>query len=207
MQKQQILIGILVVIILVLVFSKPAIPAPVGTVPPAEDSMADHHKPKPVDSAVFDKLIGNLAPDFSLSSYEGKNVSLSNFKGRNVILFFNEGLMCYPSCWNQIVALGSDRNFLAKNTVVLNINVDSREDWRQAINKMPELGGNTVLLDTGRAVSSLYGILGLNSSMHRGQFPGHTYVLIDRKGIVRFVMDDPRMGVRNKELLSEIEKI
>lgn len=171
------------------------------------DSMADHHKPKPVESATFDSLLNKSAPDFTLPSYDGKNFSLKDFRGKNVVLFFNEGLMCYPACWNQIVAFGQDKDFSAKNTVILNITVDSKDDWKKAIDKMPELAGNTVLLDPDRSISNLYGVLTLNSSMHRGQFPGHTYVLVDKEGIVRFVKDDAQMAVRNKELLTEVAKL
>ena len=167
----------------------------------------DHHKPVAAESAVFDGLLGKPAPDFTLSSYDGKKVSLKDFKGQNVILFFNEGLMCYPACWNQIVAFGKDNAFKDKNTVVLNITVDNKNDWKKAIDKMPELAGNTVLLDPNREVSTLYGVLALNSSMHRGQFPGHTYILIDKDGVVRFEKDDAQMAVRNQELLSEVAKL
>src|SRR3989344_4557495 len=44
--------------------------------------------------------IGNPAPDFSLADMQGKTVTLSAMKGKTVVLFFNEGSMCYPSCWN-----------------------------------------------------------------------------------------------------------
>jgi len=171
------------------------------------DSMADHHKPKPVESAVLDGFINKPAPNFTLQSYDEKNVSLNDFRGKNVILFFNEGLMCYPACWNQIVAFGKDKDFSAKNTVILNITVDPKDDWKKAIDKMPELAGSIVLLDSNREVSTLYGVLTLNSSMHRGQFPGHTYIIIDKEGIIRFTQDDAQMAVRNKELLAEIDKL
>ena len=47
----------------------------------------------------------------------------------------------------------------------------------------------------------------LTSSMHRGQFPGHSYVIIDKEGNVRLARDDEQMAVRNKELLVEIDKL
>jgi len=72
---------------------------------------------------------------------------------------------------------------------------------------MPELATGIVLLDTQRSVSSTYGVLTVESSMHRGQFPGHSYVIIDKEGVVRFIWDDPQMAVRNKEILAEIGKI
>ncbi len=175
--------------------------------PAAGDSMADHHKPKPADSAIFDSLINTPAPDFTAPSYDGKTISLKDFRGKNVVLFFNEGLMCYPACWNQIIAFGQDKDFAAKNTAVFNITVNTKEEWKQAIDKMPELAGNTVLLDPDRSVSNLFGVLTLNSSMHRGQFPGHTYILIDKDGIVRSTLDDAQMAVRNKEMLAEVAKL
>ncbi|OGM07458.1 hypothetical protein A3E15_00985 [Candidatus Woesebacteria bacterium RIFCSPHIGHO2_12_FULL_42_9] len=72
---------------------------------------------------------------------------------------------------------------------------------------MPELGSSTVLLDVDKKVTSAYGVLTLNSSMHRGQFPGHTYIIVDKEGVVRFLLDDADMRIRNKELLEELDKI
>ena len=171
------------------------------------DSMAGHHGGgTPADATIFNDLVGKTAPDFTLESYDGKKITLSELKGQNVILFFNEGLMCYPACWNQISAFGKDTTLQSK-AVVLNITVDSKNNWKQAIDKMPELAGATVLFDSNREVSKKYGVLTLPSSMHKGQFPGHSYVVIDREGIVKFIRDDVSMAVRNDELAAEVDKL
>ncbi len=171
------------------------------------DSMSDHHGGGTVaDATVFNSLVGKAAPDFTLEDYNGKKITLSEYRGKNVLLFFNEGLMCYPACWNQIAAFGNDTE-MAKKTVVLNITADLKNNWKQAVDKMPELAQATVLFDSNRQVSQSYGVLTLPSSMHKGQFPGHSYVLIDKDGVVKFVRDDVQMAVRNKELAAELDKI
>ena len=171
------------------------------------DSMASHHGGgTPADATIFNGLVGKSAPDFTLESYDGKKVILSELKGKNVILFFNEGLMCYPACWNQIAAFGKDTE-LAKKAVILNITADPKNNWKQAIDKMPELTQAMVLFDSNKQVSQTYGVLTLPSSMHKGQFPGHSYVIINKEGIIKFVRDDVQMAVRNQELSGEIDKL
>jgi len=173
----------------------------------SQDDMASHHGgATPADETAFNSLLGKPAPDFTLESYDGKKIILSSLKGKNVILFFNEGLMCYPACWNQIVSFGKDVA-LKNKAVILNITADPKNEWEQAINKMPELAQSTVIFDTNRKVSESYGVLNLPSSMHKGQFPGHSYVIIDKEGIVKFVKDDVQMAVRNQELNSEVDKL
>lgn len=152
-------------------------------------------------------LVGKPAPDFTLDSYNGDKMTLSSLKGKNVILFFSEGLMCYPACWDQIAAFGKDNQFNNKNTVVLTIVNDPKNEWKGAIEKMPELAQATVLLDTDKKVSIAYNMLSLPSSMHKGQLPGHTYVVIDKGGVVRYVRDDVQMAVRNQELIAEVDKL
>lgn len=171
------------------------------------DSMVGHHGGStPANATIFNSLVGQPASEFSLESYDGKKITLSELKGKNVLLFFNEGLMCYPACWNQIVAFGKDVKLQSK-AEILNITVDPKNNWQQAINKMPELAQATVLFDTNRQVSQKYGVLTLPSSMHRGQFPGHSYVIIDKEGVVRFTRDDPQMAIRNDELMVELNKL
>lgn len=161
----------------------------------------------PTESAgTLNNLVGKPAPDFTLESYNGEKITLSSLKGKNVILFFNEGLACYPACWNQIAAFGTDKEFGNKNTVVLSIVNDRKDDWKGAVDKMPELAQATVLLDSDKKASESYNTLFLPSSMHKGQLSGHTYIIVDKDGIVRLVKDDPQMGTRNQELLTEISK-
>lgn len=72
---------------------------------------------------------------------------------------------------------------------------------------MPELAQATVVFDAGAAVAGKFGALTAPSSMHVGLFPGHTYVLMNKEGIVRFVFDDPGMGIHNDRLAAEIAKL
>ena len=173
----------------------------------SSSDMSGHHGPDVANEEKFQSLIGKEAPDFILESYDGKQVNLRQLKGKKVVLFFTEGLMCYPSCWNQMAAFAKDSTFDNNDTVTLSITVDRKEDWRQAVEKMPELSRAIVLFDTNRQVSNEYGVLSLASSMHKGQFPGHTYLILDKEGMVRFVRDDPQMGIRNDELKIELEKL
>ena len=198
----------LVIILLVLLLtSTSSNDSSTDTLSQTDSDTSSHHGSAAADEKIFNDLVGKKAPNLELESYDGKKISLEQFKGKNVVLFFSEGLMCYPSCWNQIAAFGKDSAFNNKDTVVLTITVDRKIDWGQAVSKMPELVSATVLFDENKVVSNEYGVLTLSSSMHRGQFPGHTYFIVDKEGIIRFVKDDPEMGVRNDELKSELEKI
>ena len=156
-----------------------------------------------IDNAQFSfkTAIGKKAPDFTLLDMEGKQISLSGLSGKNVILFFNEGLMCYPACLDQVVELAK---LDSADTVVYSVVVDSSEKWVNAQKDLPYLKGAKVLFDAGAKVSRLYDTLLLPSSMHRGMYPGHTYYILDKAGIVRFTLDDPYMGNRNKELAAAL---
>lgn len=172
------------------------------------DMAAMHAPPAPADNTRFKSLIGSSAPEFSLKSFDGKTIDLAGLKGKNVVLFFSEGAMCYPSCWDQINEFTKDaKKFADKNTVVLTVVVDPKTNWAEAVRKDPKLGNAMILLDSDKKVSGSYGVLTIESSMHRGQYPGHTYVIIDKEGVIRYEYDDVQMGIRNFELLSELNKL
>lgn len=175
----------------------------------AADNMASHHSgtPQNKNTADLNSLIGKPAPTFSLSDKNGKVYSSDNLKGKKIVLFFNEGLMCYPACWDQIVALSKDERLKSNDTVVLSVVVDPKEQWQSAINKMPALADATVVFDTNTSVSKSFNVLNTASSMHYGSLPGHTYVVIDKEGAIRYVFDDPNMAIHNDQLAQEIAKL
>lgn len=169
----------------------------------------NEHHPAPTGNQLADisGLVGKPVPTFSLQDRNGNTYSQDSLKGKNTVIFFNEGLMCYPSCWNQMVSLANDSRFQTADTQVLAVVVDSARDWGQAIAKMPELGKSTVLFDADRVASKAFGMLNVKSSMHPGSYPGHTYLLIDKEGIMRFVYDDPRMALNNDLIAAELQKL
>ncbi|MEK7139630.1 MAG: redoxin domain-containing protein [Patescibacteria group bacterium] len=187
----------------------PAPTPPTVAAPVAQDSMAGHHSGNnaQASTAALAALVGQPAPSFTLTDRSGQVYNNETSKGKNVVLFFNEGLMCYPACWNQIAQLAEDDRFTDQTTVVLSVVVDPMKDWQRAVDKMPELAKATVVFDTNKKVSAAFGVLTTPSSMHFGSLPGHSYVVIDQDGIVRHVYDDPRMALHNDQLVAELAKL
>ncbi|MBI4427279.1 MAG: redoxin domain-containing protein [Candidatus Magasanikbacteria bacterium] len=176
----------------------------------AGDDMSGHHgggsQPTPSASALGD-LVGKPMPDFSLTDISGKEYTMKDLQGKKVAMFFNEGLMCYPACWNQIAALAKDERLKTDDEIIFSVVVDPAKDWQRAIDKMPELGLALVGFDKNAALASRLGLLTTPSSMHYGSLPGHTYIVIDKQGIIQHVFDDPNMAIHNDQLVGELAKL
>jgi peroxiredoxin Q/BCP len=121
------------------------------------------------------------APDFTLTSDEGKPVSLSDFKGKRVLIFF------FPKagtsgCTTQ--ACGFRNHFPAirdKGAVVIGISPDKPArlaKWKAA-EKLPY----TLLSDPDHAVAEAYGAWG-ERSMYGRKFIGilRSHFVIDASG-------------------------
>lgn len=125
--------------------------------------------------------IGDMAPDFTLTSAEGEAVSLSDFRGHRVILFFYPKAAT-PGCTRQ--ACGFRDNFPrieASNATVIGVSPDSPE----ALAKWKEKEGftYTLLSDPQHEVAETYGVWGEKTSFGR-TYEGiiRSHVVIDEEG-------------------------
>lgn len=146
--------------------------------------------------------VGSPAPDFTLPSTADADVTLSQLRGRNVLLAFFP-LAFTRTCTREMCAFTDDyAQFQNANTVVLPISVDSVPTLKEF--KSKERLSVDLLSDFKRDVSRRYGTL-----LEEKFFSNRAYVLIDRKGVVRwtFMEDTPSTRRENAELLQQLRAL
>ena len=136
-------------------------------------------------------MVGDRAPDFSLTTIKGEKVTLSQYKGSVVVL----GLfhICDP-CMNQATQMQKLLNEGQAKAVFLGVNTagDTKEDVLTYLNQFKTKITFPYMLDPAQDVNKKY--------MQR-LMP--TVIIIDGEGIIRF-----RGSTTPKDvLLSEIKKI
>jgi peroxiredoxin len=146
--------------------------------------------------------VGAPAPDFTLPSTAGTDVTLSSLRGRKVLLAFFP-LAFTSTCTREMCAFSEDyAQFQDEDTLVLPISVDSVPTLREF--KAKEHLTVDLLSDFKREVSRRYGTL-----LEDKFFANRAYVLVDRNGIVRwaFAEETPRTRRENAELLQQLRAI
>jgi peroxiredoxin len=154
-------------------------------------------------SSAGNRLKSGPAPAFAAQNMVNDQLLTSDvFKKGNTLLFFSEGVMC-QACLEQIQSLEGLSGQLAKRHLALvSITPDSPAQLRQAV---AEYKIRTPLLtDESRRMSTDYDVLGLG--MH-ADMPGHTFILVDRHGVIRWRHDYTKMFVPPNELLKAIPNI
>src|ERR687889_1908696 len=135
--------------------------------------------------------VGAQAPDFTLPSTSGTDVTLSKLRGRNVLLAFFP-LAFTSVCTQEMCSFTEDYGrFRDANTIVLPIIVDSIPTLKEF--KAKERISVDLLSDFKREVSRLYGTL-LEDRFHSNR----SYILIDRNGIVRWTYAEDTTGSRRE---------
>jgi thioredoxin-dependent peroxiredoxin len=148
--------------------------------------------------------VGDKAPDFTLPSQMGDNVTLSEFFGKkNVVLYFypkDETAGCtkeacsFRDSYEELTNLGAE---------VLGVSGQSVESHKSFAS---HYGLPFILLsDEANTVRELYNV---PSTM--GIIPGRVTYIIDKKGIVRHIFNSQTQAQRHveeaKKTLLELEK-
>jgi peroxiredoxin len=148
--------------------------------------------------------IGQPAPDFTLPSTSGKDVSLSSFRGKeNVLVAF------FPAaftgvCTAEMCSFSEDyAQFQAAGAAVLPISADQipslkafKEKERMAVDLLSDF--------YKRTTASAYGVLDEGKGTAR-----RSYFLVDKRGVLRWSHVESENGHRRQdgELLEQIRKL
>ena len=146
--------------------------------------------------------VGSTAPDFTLPSTDGTDVTLSRLRGHNVLLAFFP-LAFTRVCTKEMCAFSEDYGgFRSADTEVLPISVDSIPALKEF--KIKERISVDMLSDFKREVSRKYGTL-----LEDKFFSKRAYVLIDRAGVVRWTHAEETSSTRreNSELLEQLRRL
>jgi mycoredoxin-dependent peroxiredoxin len=143
--------------------------------------------------------VGAPAPDFTLRSTSGSEVTLSALRGKTVLLAFFP-LAFTKTCTSELCAISDDYGqFEEAGVVVLPISVDSVDALREF--KAKERIKVDMLSDFKREVSRRYGTL-----LEERFYSNRAYILIDGDGVVRWAFAEETPGTRreNAEILERI---
>ena len=148
---------------------------------------------------------GKNAPDFSLPSTEGREISLSEFKGKkNIVLYFYPKDNT-PGCTQESCDFrDSLKKFEKTDTVVLGVSPDplqSHDNFREKF-KLPF----PLLSDEGKKVLNQYGVW-KEKALYGRKYMGveRTTVVIDKQGKVRKVFPKVKVEGHSAEVLETVK--
>jgi len=158
---------------------------------------------KPIDSVLKLKM-GQPAPDFTLPSISGENISLGQYRGKkNVVLSFVPAAWT-PVCSDQWPGYNIAKDIFEQNeAILLGITVDNVPTLYAWTNQMGKLWFH-VLSDfwPHGGVAKKYGVLRSNGVSERALF------VIDKKGIIRYIdVHDINKRPPLEDLAAALEKL
>jgi thioredoxin-dependent peroxiredoxin len=145
---------------------------------------------------------GDQAPDFSLSSQDGSQVSLQQYRGKWVVLYF------YPKDFTQGCTIEAhsfqtdEAQYKSKNTIVLGVSLDSSDSHKQFCAKE---GLNFKLLaDESAQVATRYGSV---MDFQGKRYAARNTFIVDPNGVVRKIYRDVNPSGHSKEVLSALSDL
>ncbi|HXH62658.1 MAG TPA: redoxin domain-containing protein [Gemmatimonadales bacterium] len=132
--------------------------------------------------------LGAPAPDFTLPSTSGADVSLAGFRGRRNVLLAFFPLAFTSTCTAELCAFTDDFDrFGTASTAVLPISVDAEPSLKEF--KAKYQMKVDLLSDFRRTVSRAYDVL-----LEDKYFSKRAYFLIDRQGILCWSHTETELG-------------
>lgn len=125
--------------------------------------------------------VGDQAPDFTLSSQKGRQVSLHDFKGKSAVVLYFYPKDNTPGCTSEACSFrDSYEVFREAGAEVIGVSSDSEESHKRfaSQNRLPFI----LLSDKDGTVRKLYGV-----PSTFGLLPGRVTYVIDKEGIVRHI--------------------
>jgi peroxiredoxin Q/BCP len=146
--------------------------------------------------------VGQLAPDFRLTSNESAQVSLNDFRGKWVVLYF------YPKDFTSGCTLEAHNfqrdlaNYEKANAVILGVSFDSAESHKDFCTK--EGLYFRLLADIGGEVSAKYGSV----NDYKGtKLSARNTFLIDPQGKIARVFVAVRPATHSEEVLAALAEL
>jgi len=157
---------------------------------------------RPANSAANGRFaVGSRAPSFSgLDPQTGQWINPQNLMGKNVLYYFSAGSSC-QACMTQAQALQRDAQQLARDNInLIMVTNDSAAGLVAAAHSY----GLTIpmVADPGGVITGRFGAVGGGMDMGPNT-ADHSFMLVDRTGIVRFHKDFPNMWISTSALIHQ----
>ena len=149
--------------------------------------------------------VGSVAPTFSgTDAQTGKAIDASTLAGKNVLYFFNSGSTC-QACMVEAEALQKDNSLLKQANITLVMVTNDSAGALVAAARVDKLTIPMVADPTG-ALTTRFGAVGGGMNMGANT-ADHSFILVDKTGVVRFHQDFPTMWITPAALINKFQKL
>jgi thioredoxin-dependent peroxiredoxin len=147
--------------------------------------------------------VGDTAPDFTLPSTEGKEISLKDFIGKKVVLYFYPKDMT-PGCTTEACSFRDNYVYIKKQkTEIIGISADSVASHQKFVGKynLPFM----LLSDPDKKISELYGVW-KKKSLYGKLFFGieRSTFIIDEHGKIKAIFRKVKVKQHTEEVLNNL---
>lgn len=149
--------------------------------------------------------VGTKAPDFTLPTGDGKELSLSDFKGKKVVMYFYPKDMT-SGCTKEACSFQENLGTVKKKgAVVIGVSPDSPPSHQEFATKY-ELSFPLVS-DEKKEVVKKYGVW-KEKSMYGRKYMGveRTTFIIDEKGVITHIFPKVKVDGHTEEVLKALAK-